>query len=480
MFGVRYDVGMDNTFTHNYPTLITIFGGTGDLAQTKLLSSLFHLYAQHKLPTVFTILGLSRKDLSNETYREFVKECLIKKDIDIHTEVAKEFCSHIQYMQGDIDAAASYASLAERLRSFDSEIGQCTNKLFYLAVPPPLYSTIFTHIHESNLMSLCDGEGSWSRLLVEKPFGRDLETAQSLEKQLCTQFKEEQIYRIDHYLAKDAIENIMALRFSNGVLSDSWNGAHIESITIRLFESKDVSNRGAFYDSIGTLRDVGQNHLLQMFALLTMDRVDVYNATTIRHERAKALKALMGSTSEKLIRGQYAGYQDTNGVAPGSQTETYFRIESILTHDTWNGVRLVLESGKALDRNVTEALITFRAQDPCNCRNENDMHYHHNVLKIVFSPDEQMSLSMWMKRPGFDQTLQEKEFILMHTKGVDEHSPEAYERVLYDCIIGDQTRFVSGEEVVAAWEFMTPIMEKMQTLPLQTYDKSTCALCVVD
>ena len=453
---------------YNFPTAIVILGGTGDLAQTKLFPALFDLYAQNVLPDTFTIIGLSRKDLSDEEYRAFVRNSLPTTPRRDDT-VVDAFLAHIRYVSGNFDDAAMYERLKTTLHAFDDSIAQCTSKLFYLAVPPHFYSQIFAKLKESNAMALCDGVGSWSRLLVEKPFGRDLDTANALEAQLCELFTEDQIYRIDHYLAKDAIENIIALRFANSILADSWTKEYIESIAIRLFETKDVANRGAFYDGIGALRDVGQNHMMQMLALLTMGNVNVHDALSVREGRAQALRSFGRQTPKHIVRAQYAGFTETTGVAAGSETETYFKIETELDTAAWKGVRFVLESGKALAKSGTEAVITFRALDLCQCGYEPTPHKHQNILRITFSPEHRINLTVWVKKPGFDFVLEQRELELAHTASTDTRSPEAYERVLFDCIAGDQTRFVSGAEVRAAWEFITPILETFPTLPLPTY-----------
>lgn len=458
---------------YNYPTAFVIFGGTGDLAQTKLLPALLDLYMHDTLPEKFVVIGLSRKEMSDETYQQFVKESIDAKGHNHDERTVAEFCSHMRYVSGSFEEAQSYKKIKVALQAYDDSIAQCTNKLFYLAVPPDFYSEIFSKLKENNVMELCDGIGSWARLLVEKPFGRDLKTAQVLEQQLCELFSEEQIYRIDHYLAKDAIENIISLRFANSILANSWSSGKIESIAVRLLETKDVSTRGSFYDGIGALRDVGQNHMLQILALLTMHNVDVNDVSSVRKGRAEALRALLHQEPKKIVRAQYKGYLETEGVNPSSETETYFKIETEIDTDAWRGVRISLEAGKALNEAVTEAVITFRAVDMCGCDVEEKEHEHKNILHITFSPEQLISLKMWVKKPGFDFTLEERELVLAKADVEDRHSPEAYERVLYDCITGDQTRFVSGDEEMASWEFITPILEKIATLPLLTYEQGS-------
>ena len=455
---------------HNQPTVIAIFGGTGDLAQTKLFPALLDLYAAGQLPERFCIIGLSRKELSNAEYQAFVRESIAHKGHDHDESIIHDFCSAIWYVPGSFDEPAAYERVKEALKEYDESIGQCTNKLFYLAVPPQYYEVIFENLALSQAMALCDNEGSWSRLLVEKPFGRDLATAQALEKKLCSLFADEQIYRIDHYLAKDAIENIIALRFVNTILADSWDSQAIESIHIKLLETKDVSNRGSFYDAIGTLRDVGQNHMLQIFSLLTMPPADIHDSQAIRSARADALRSLEQSTLHDITRAQYAGYAGTTGVADGSDTETYFKLSFNLQSEAWRDTEFILEAGKVLNQQINEAIITFKAQNMCHCGMEDGAHEHKNTLTIQFAPQQHISLTMWTKAPGFDFALRKQELTLVSSEADECHSPEAYERVLFDCITGDQTRFVSGDEVELAWQFITPILEQFKNLPLHTYE----------
>jgi glucose-6-phosphate 1-dehydrogenase len=472
---VKYYNSMTESFRSHlqHPTAIVIFGGTGDLAATKLLPALLDLYVAGALPKQFVVLGLSRKELTDFEYQSYVRTCVDTKGHHHHADVVQEFCAHARYLSGSFAEAGTYDLITKKLEGFDASIMQCTNKLFYLAVPPQYYESIFTHLASSQAMKLCDGVGSWARLLVEKPFGKDLLTAQKLEEQLCATFTDEQIYRIDHYLAKDAIENIISLRFANSILADSWNKERIESMHVKLFETKDVASRGSFYDGVGTLRDVGQNHLLQILALLTMQAADVSQASSVRTARAVALEALLANVPEEIIRGQYAGFAETKGVASDSKTETYFKVSFVASAPEWSGVRMTLEAGKALSESVNEVLVTFRPLGLCHCAAESGLHEHRNVLRIQFTPEQVLSLSMWIKQPGFYFALGKHELELLHSTSADTYSPEAYERVLFDCIVGDQTRFVSGREVEAAWQFIMPILAAFADAPLHIYEQGS-------
>jgi glucose-6-phosphate 1-dehydrogenase len=466
-----YDVLM--TPTRTSPTAIVIFGGTGNLAETKLFPALFHLYAADLLPETFLVIGLSRKKLSDSEYQNLVAEKILAKLPTSDRTAVETFCTHLRYTTGDFTERDAYTRIKDQLIAFDTALNLCTSKLFYLAVPPSLYQGIFENLEASQAMSTCNGVDAWSRILVEKPFGSDQHTAAELEAQLCALFPEDHIYRIDHYLAKDTIENIMSLRFANSILSDSWSGNRIESISLRLFEAQDVSTRGAFYDSIGALRDVGQNHLLQMLALLTMRPTDIHDPAAVRESRLAAVSSLRMHDTDLRYRAQYTGYRDTPGVDPASETETYFKISTHIDSELWKDVSVTMESGKALHASFTDATITFRPLETCRCAALPSPHHHRNVLRITFSPEHQIRLTMWVKKPGFDFTLEEQELVLDARAGEVFRSPEAYERVLYDCIIGDQTRFVSGAEVAAAWKFITPLLSLFKNLPLHQYEKGS-------
>lgn len=461
---------MSALMSQHTATSIIIFGGTGDLAQTKLLPSLFRLYRAGALPSTFTVLGISRKGLSDGEYQAFAREAIVAAEPQAASPQLDTFLANLRYLSGSFTDTQTYEAMKQHLMAFDTSTGVCGNKLFYLAVPPHLYHDIFVALHASAALSLCDEHTSWARLLVEKPFGNDLITAQALERTLTDRFSDHQVYRIDHYLAKDAIENILALRFSNSLLANAWDATQVESIEVRLFETKTVSNRGAFYDSLGTLRDVGQNHMLQILALLIMPSVEIDNAASVRRGRAQALSDLATHKIKTLVRGQYEGYASTDGVGEGSETETYFKLVTEATEGLWAGVAITLEAGKALEEQLNEAVVTFKNPNVCTCAHAPVPHHHKNRLRIRFSPSQHIALSMWVKKPGLTHELIEEELVVVHTSSHHAYSPEAYERVLYDCIIGDQTRFVSGAEVEAAWQTIMPIVEKFQTLPLFVYE----------
>lgn len=454
------------------PLTVIIFGATGDLAKKKLIPALFDLYTKKMLPDNFRIVGFSRKDIPHKDYRDFVIGILDKKE---NEEMKKTFAECISYTKGDISDLDTYRDLALYLGEVDAEMGICSNKLFYLAVPPTLYETSFTFLSESGMATPCvvsdDDENHWTRVLVEKPFGSDQETAQRLDLLLGKLFSEEQIFRIDHYLAKESVQNIISFRFANSFFEPVWNKDYIERVDIKLYEKNDVSERGAFYDSIGALRDVGQNHILQMLALVAMEDPKELAPKEIREARYEVLKNTKPFHSELescFTRGQYNDYEKGLGVNPESKTETYFKIKMAVDTDRFRAVPFYLESGKALKESKTEIIITFKEPLSCVCPS-NHNHSHKNKLIFRIQPDESITLCFFAKKPGFEYDLEEKDFAFSYDSSI--LLPDAYERVLFDAIRGDQTLFTSTKEVQAQWGIISPIRKEFDKLPLIKYKK---------
>jgi len=448
------------------PTVFVIFGVTGDLGQRKLLPALFSLFAHGLLPNKFKIVGFSRRDWTDDDLRNFVKNTLelkkSKKSIE-RSKIIKDFLAQIEYAKGVFDDSKSYTDLKKQLDKIDADFGQCTNKLLYLAVSPAFYGLIFGHLAGSSLNIPCGGDFGWTRILVEKPFGKDTNNAQKLESQLTEIFKESQIFRIDHYLAKETVQNILAFRFSNSIFEPIWNSKMIEKVHIRVSEKNGVENRGDFYDGIGALRDFGQNHLLQMLALIAMDRPVAMHGDYVRKRRADVLGKLAVS-DRQIIRGQYKGFLQEKGISPSSQTETYFKLPVFIKTKRWEGTSFVLESGKALKESKAEIVIYFKRLD---CAEQ-------NVLRFRIQPDEGIEIDLWVKKPGFEKEYQKKVLTFSYEASDFENQvPDAYERVLFDCLRGDQTLFASTDEVRYSWKLITPILRKWKKQPLLSYERGS-------
>lgn len=458
----------------NIPTIFVVFGATGDLMFKKIVPSLFHLFEKNKLPARFSIVGFSRQDLSNEAFDKYIFEGLLRhKDVDVKS--CENFCQIFSYHKGLFQEKSNYVSLAKRLKAIDDSWGVCSNKLFYLAVPPQFYETIFKNLAASGLTKPCSAEEGWSRVLVEKPFGKDLKTAQALDAMLGKLFKEEQIYRIDHYLAKEMLQNILSFRFSNNLFEQSWDNRSIEKIEIRLWEKIGVEERGSFYDGVGALQDVGQNHMLQMLALVSMEHPLNFEAKAIRQKRAEILKTLLPSSESEIkrfsFRAQYQGYRKIQGVNPNSVTETYFKIRAFLSSPRWQGVPIILDSGKRLKEQRKEIEIIFKHPIPCLCPPQ-EKEYYTNKIIISLEPEEAITIHFWSKKPGLEFEMEKRTFnFLFRQPQQKSQYIQEYEKLLLDAICGDQTLFISTEEVAAMWRFIDPIVSGWQKnlVPLAEY-----------
>ena len=448
------------------PTIIIIFGATGDLITKKIAPALFHLWAKNRLPQKLKVVGFSRRALTDEKFQEYIQG-LVKKDshIKFSKKTLDSYLQLFSYQQGDFSVKEDYLMLEEYFERLENDWQEKANKLFYLAVPPTLYEGIFEHLSSTKIAR--EQKGTWNRIVVEKPFGNDLRTAEKLDEILGKLFSEEQIYRIDHYLGKDLLQNILAFRFSNNLLEHGWNNKLIESIEIHLNESSGIEDdRGDSYDPVGALRDVGQNHLLQMLALVTMDNPINFSAKQIRQNRAKIIETLKPFTLQEVkrqtFRGQYEGYRKVKNVPDYSQTETYFKITGELKSPRWKGVSFVLESGKKLPSQRKEIVVTFKQTGG-------------RKNKVVFSlePREKITILFWAKKPGLDMEIEEREFDFSYRREheQDEEQTAAYEKLLLDCLTGDQTLFVSTEEVRAMWRFIDPIIRAWQEnkVPLEIH-----------
>ncbi len=470
--------------SRNIPTIFIIFGATGDLMEKKIVPSLFHLFEKNKLPSFFKIIGFSNQKLNDNLFAEHVFKALTSHD-SINIKTCGLFCDIFSYHKGLFENKKDYLLLAKKLKTIDDSWGVCSNKLFYFAVPPQFYDVIFKNLAQSGLTKPCSPQEGWSRVLVEKPFGRDLKTAESLDKLLGKLFKEVQIYRIDHYLAKEMLQNILSFRFQNNLFEKTWDNNSIDKIEIRLWETAGVEKRGEFYDGVGALQDVGQNHMLQMLSLITMDHLMSFEADAIRKKRAEILGTLVLPSKEEIknftFRSQYHGYRNIQSVSPKSNTETYFKIRAFLNSPRFVGVPIILESGKRLPRQVKEIAITFKHDMPCLClpaqAGPKDAKEHYvNKIIISLEPKEAITIQFWSKKPGLEFKMEKRNFdFLFREKKENSQYIEEYEKLLLDAIAGDQTLFVSTQEMMAMWRFIDPIVKSWQKnlVPLHYYNPDT-------
>lgn len=462
------------------PTMLVVLGATGDLMHKKIVPALFNLYKSGRTPKLFKIIGLSRRDWSDDDFKQSLRKILAdhhKKQI-VSKEQIDAFINLWIYHQGRFDFLSEYQQLATKLGYFDDKWNVCSNKLFYIAAPPKFYETILSNLHDSGLTKPCSPEEGFTRVLIEKPFGYDSKTANRLEILLSKLFKEEQIYRIDHYLAKENMQNILNFRFSNALFDSSWSNKYIEKVQIRLWERLGVEKRGVFYDGLGALRDVGQNHLLQMVALMTMDNPGGFYSEAIRNKRVEILNTLQIIERKEIIkntyRAQYNDYRKIEGVNKSSNTETYFKIKLFLNHPRWKGVPFILESGKKLKEQRKEIVVTFKHPNPCFCPIGSD-HSLKNKVIFQLEPDEGVFIDLFSKKPGLSHEIKNSQFkYLLRKKGEKAQYVEEYEKLLLDAIKGDQTLFVRSDEVVAMWRFIDRITQEWEAdVPLKFYKKGS-------
>ncbi|MEI6238579.1 MAG: glucose-6-phosphate dehydrogenase [bacterium] len=451
------------------PTIFIIFGITGDLAGRKLLPALLALYSKQLLPQQFSIIGVARRPFNREEFRQFIREHINVRTGQYREEDVKHFIDHIEYEQGVFDNQDLYTRLAQRMENIQTRFKQCSNKLIHLSVPPNLCENILNRLAIAKLHVPCADKFGWTRILVEKPFGNNIDGAVKLEKLLGSLFVEDQIFRIDHYLAKESLQNILTFRFVNSLFEPLWNQKFIDRIHIRLLEKEEVGIRAPFYDQVGALKDVGQNHVLQMLALIAMEKPVGFTAETIRKERAKVLKSLEivsgKALKDHVCRAQYYGYEKEKGVIEGSPTETYFMIKCFVGNSRWRNVPFFLESGKALKESKTEICVYFKSEDDPD---------RENVLIFRIQPDEGIKIRFWIKTPGFPMTVEPKTLSFKYSE-LTGHMvlPDAYEKLIYDAIAGDQTLFASTDEVMYAWKFITPILQSWANIPLAHYKKGS-------
>ena len=460
------------------PTILVIFGATGDVVARKVIPSLYHLFRSNQLPAMFCVIGFSRREQTTDVFRTYVREMLEKHvSPSLEATQVQTFLNLFSYTRAELDRPEDYTPLGEKLGFIDGEWKTCANKLFYLAVPPSLYNPILNSLSVSRLTESCGEEGSWTRVLVEKPIGTNQATAEAIDEQLAQLFKEEQIYRIEHYLAKEMVRNILAFRFRNDIFEPVWNAQGIESVQIHLHETLGVEKRGAFYDSVGTLRDVGQNHLLQLLALIAMEKPSSLDPDAVRDARADVrthLKPLSPiEIASNTYRAQYNGYQEIVGVGPNSQTETYFRIEAEIDMPRWRGVPFILDAGKRIGNLKKQIIITLKHPAPCLC--PTDGHSKNRIL-ISMQPDEAIKIEFVAKKPGATMEMESRtlDFLLRPKDSIAQYVEE-YAQVLLDAVRGDQTLFVNTTELKAMWRFIDPIVEAWSqgSVPLNMYEPDT-------
>jgi len=451
--------------------ILVIFGASGDLTKRKLIPALFHLYKQGLLPDKFAILGVSRSKLTDDSFKQKMNDALFEYAgaVSEDKQIVQQFVEKLFYCSLNTSSAEEYAKLKLRLDELNGIYDTGGNFIYYLSTPPSLYGVIPTNLAESNLNIESPG---WKRLIIEKPFGYDLTSARELNSDLLKNWDEDQIFRIDHYLGKETVQNLLVTRFSNGIFEPLWNRNYIHHVEITSAENIGVEDRGGYYDNSGALRDMIQNHLLQVAALVAMEPPASVESNSIRNETMKVFQSLRPLTVENIrhdvVRGQYIsskikgqtvnGYREENGVDLNSRTETYAALKFYIDNWRWGGVPFYIRSGKRLPTRVSEVVIHFKPTPHPLFQNQ-VLCDSCNQLVIRIQPDEGILLKFGMKLPGQGFTVQNVNMDFHYSDLPHDHLPTAYERLLYDCMLGDSTLYARGDAVEAAWKFISPIHE---------------------
>ena len=455
------------------PCIVVIFGASGDLAKRKLLPALYRLMQQRLLPAEFAIVGLARTEMTSEEFRarmrEAVEEFSAEKSVD--EEVWNSFAQGMHYITGDINNADDYRKLAALLAEVDTERGTQGNRLFYLSVAPRFYGESVRQLGEAGLAK--PQEGAWTRVIIEKPFGSDLQSARALNQEIHQHLDESQIYRIDHYLGKETVQNLLVFRFANGIFEPLWNRQYIDHIQLTNAEAVGVEGRGGYYETAGVVRDMIQNHVFQVLSLVAMEPPTSLDSEAVRDEKFKAMMAARAFTPERVreecVRGQYGpgsiagqavpGYRQEEGVAPDSTTETFATLLMYFDNWRWAGVPFFIRSGKRLPKRVTEIAIQFKSA-PLQLFGEAGENVAPNQLIIRIQPDEGITLRFAAKIPGQATNIREVNMDFRYGASFGVQLAEAYERLLLDCILGDSTLYARKDMTERGWELVMPILDE--------------------
>lgn len=474
--GNPFDSQQASTFAIR-PSVVVIFGVTGDLAHRKLVPGLYNLSVDGLLPTHFSLVGFARRELSDEQLRESLLEGVQQhsRRRTIDEAVWSEFAAHCHYVSAGFRDPEGYAALRERLEQLDKQAGVEHDRIFYFATSPDFFELIAGMLHDAGLLEagrFGRHETPRARVIVEKPFGRDLASARELNAALLETMREEQIYRIDHYLGKETVQNLLVFRFANGIFEPIWNHKYIDHVEISVCESIGVGSRAGYFDQAGILRDIVQNHALQLLCLVGLEPPVAFEADAVRDEKVKVLRSVRrltaGEVRKNVVRARYLagsvggskveGYLAEEGVDPNSETETFVALQLAIDNWRWAGVPFFLRAGKRLAKRVTEISIHFRNAPHTLFQGGDLEHLRPNILSFEIQPDEGISLRISSKPPGPRVRVQEVNMDFSYGTSFGMEPPEAYERLLLDCMRGDPTLFTRNDEIEEAWDLVSPML----------------------
>ena len=464
------------------PCVVVIFGASGDLTKRKLLPALYHLEQSGFLPKDFAVLGVARRALE-ETFAPDMKDGILKGG-GVKEDEAKlaPFMERVQYFAMNFDDEAGYEGLKKKLEDMDKKFGTKANRLFYLAVAPEYFSDIIKFLGKHGMNKPAEGDGQWVRTVIEKPFGHDLESAKALNDEVNKVFNEDQIFRIDHYLGKETVQNILVFRFANGIFEHVWNRNYIDHVEITAAESIGIEGRGPFYETAGALRDVVQNHVMELLSFVAMEPPVSFDAEAVRAEKVKVWRSIQPIHPADTIRGQYGpgnvdgkpviGYRQEERVHPRSQTETYAALRLEIENWRWAGVPFYIRAGKRLAKRVTEITIQFK-QPPLllfkGHEGKGAEGLKPNVISMRIQPDEGIALRFAAKVPGPSMSMSSVNMNFSYADAFGASSANGYERLLLDAMLGDGTLFAHRDGVEATWALMTPILEAWAKDPVKDF-----------
>jgi len=453
------------------PCVLVIFGATGDLTARKLMPALYHLAREGQLPTHFACVGFARRPKDHALFREEMTKAVAQfsRIKPVEEALWERFSNQLFYHQSNFDDPEGYERLATFLAELDQQFGTKGNRLFYLATQPSFFPSIVKHLKGGGLL-YDEGDSKWSRVIIEKPFGRDYGSAVALQQELLQYLSEKQIYRIDHYLGKETVQNILVFRFANAIFEPIWNNKHVDHVQISVGEELGVGTRGRLWEEQGMLRDIIQNHMMQLLSLMAMEPPVSLKADNIHDEKVKVLEAIRPIEPSGVVRGQYgpgfiegeqvAGYREEENVAADSVVETYMAMQLFIDNWRWAGVPFYLRAGKRLPKRATEIAVTFR-EIPRILFQQSGRSHDSNVLVLRIQPDDGISVRMNCKVPTLSNpTIQPVRMDFRYGSYFGLTPPEAYERLICDCMSSDSTLFARSDEVLASWKLLTPILEE--------------------